>query len=256
MLKETPKSDPVLDKFLGLVSAEFDLIQGIEIVSAFDYSILPVQVRLAENRFEIVSDLLRKNEHAYKSHEKLVKLADLLRVSDLQVMLAIAEYACERKNQSVLTQMCTSLVKRNHGPAWSCVHKLAVYTCKTLIEQHKIILVSAKRVSHLDTVYFESVHNHAFNFNAIFNIYSSREKTMASLSEIERLLSFVLTYCSSDVIEEVLYQKSKIEQARENLEVLDEFAEKAVDDSLRFEKIHAQETMDFNSANFRHVFYF
>ena len=71
----------------------------------------------------------------------------------------------------------------------------------------------------METLLFESIYNHKFNFNFTFSVYSNREKTISSLSEIERLLSFVLTHCSSHLIEEVLYQKLKIEQARQKLEI-------------------------------------
>ena len=110
--KVIPESDLEVIKCMDLIKIELDLIKGIKIISSFDYSILPVQVRLAENRFEIIKDLLKKNENAYKSHELLISLAKVLQISDLnKVMLAIAEYSLEKKNMSVLTQLCNDLVK-------------------------------------------------------------------------------------------------------------------------------------------------
>ena len=102
-----------------------------------------MQVRLTKNRLEIVKDLLKKIEHSYKSYDKLLSLARALRINDLpQVMLIIAECALDKKNMSVLTHMCASLVKHNHGQAWTCVHNLALHLCRVLIEHHKIILYS------------------------------------------------------------------------------------------------------------------
>lgn len=44
-------------------------------------------------------------------------------------------------------------------------------------------------------------------------------KLLDNLSKIERLLSFVLTYCDADCIQEVIYQRLNIEKVRTRLEL-------------------------------------
>jgi neuroblastoma-amplified sequence len=146
--------------------------------------------------------------------------------------------------------------KANYGFAWSFVHKLAVHLCKNLIEQHKILLYSSteKADSDMETIVFESIYNHKFNFNTTFNVYSNREKTISNLNEIEKLLSFVLTYCDSNLIEEILYQKLKIENATHNLETFDEKYEYGNadenDNFLKFDQLLIQNKIDFEEENF------
>lgn len=124
--------------------------------------------------------------------------------------------------------MCNHLVRLNYCPAWSCVYKLAFHLSKNIADQFKIphesidyqldmemsdFLLAKKKKNSI----FRCVRNH--DFSAQMNtLFSNKSKTVRSLSEIEKLLSFALTHCDSHFIECILGQKNDIEIARIKLE--------------------------------------
>ena len=228
---ELGETEPNVRKYIELVEKERELIQAMQLIFEFDYNILPVQVRLKEDRADIIKDILKRNEHAYKEYDKVLLLASCLRakppslngkradgdcVEFSDVKLLMAECALEHKNFSVLSHICKSLISLNYGPAWLCAHKLAVNLSRNLIEQHRI---GAPKTASDENGTFEAISNHKFVFSSLTaSIYSSKEKTLVNLIEIEKLLAFVLTHCQADLIETILYQKMRVEKARDNLE--------------------------------------
>ena len=230
ILKELGETDTNVKKYIELVEKERELIQAMQLIFEFDYNILPVQVRLKEDRTDIIKDILKKNEHAYKEYDKVLLLSSYLHIKPslnkkladgdciefCDIKLLIAECALENKNFNVLNHVCKSLISLNYGPAWLCTHKLAINLCKNLIEQHRI---AVQKTTNDENCIFEAISNHKFIFSSLTSsIYSSKEKTIVNLIEIEKLLSFVLTHCKTDLIEMILYQKIKVEKARDNLE--------------------------------------
>ncbi|XP_047984540.1 LOW QUALITY PROTEIN: NBAS subunit of NRZ tethering complex-like [Leguminivora glycinivorella] len=63
------------------IQKELDLIASLEILSAFNLDILPIQVRLCEDRLTLIEKCLQSDPNAYMASSKLLKLAKLLRVA-------------------------------------------------------------------------------------------------------------------------------------------------------------------------------
>ncbi|XP_049879831.1 NBAS subunit of NRZ tethering complex-like isoform X2 [Pectinophora gossypiella] len=63
------------------IQQELDLIAALQILSAFDLGILPIQVRLCEDRMTLIEDCLKLDPNAYLASHKLLKLAKLLRIA-------------------------------------------------------------------------------------------------------------------------------------------------------------------------------
>ncbi|CAH2102970.1 unnamed protein product [Euphydryas editha] len=84
------------------IEQELDLIAALPILNAFNLIILPIQVRLCEDRMTLVEDCLTSDPNAYLASHKLLKLAKLLRIAgdDEQtregaVLAAVCERALE-----------------------------------------------------------------------------------------------------------------------------------------------------------------
>ncbi|XP_063357979.1 NBAS subunit of NRZ tethering complex-like [Cydia amplana] len=63
------------------IQKELDLIASLEILSAFNLDILPIQVRLCEDRLTLIEKCLQSDPNGYMASGKLLKLAKLLRVA-------------------------------------------------------------------------------------------------------------------------------------------------------------------------------
>ncbi|XP_045779272.1 neuroblastoma-amplified sequence-like isoform X2 [Maniola jurtina] len=82
------------------IEQELDLISALPILAAFNLSILPIQVRLCEDRMTLIEDCLQSDSNAYLASHKLLKLAKLLRIAgddeqtrEGQVLVVVGEYA-------------------------------------------------------------------------------------------------------------------------------------------------------------------
>ncbi|KAM3960846.1 LOW QUALITY PROTEIN: NBAS subunit of NRZ tethering complex [Aphomia sociella] len=82
------------------IQQELDLIAALQILSAFGLTILPIQVRLCEDRMTLIEDCLKLDANAYLASHKLLKLAKLLRIADddeqtreALVLQLVGEYA-------------------------------------------------------------------------------------------------------------------------------------------------------------------
>ena len=205
------KQHPELSK---QIAYEYDLMDAMRLIAdEFDFSILPVQVRLSQevSRFEIIKDILKKKEASYKSYGKLIELAEYLHLSDKnQVLLLIAEYSLEKNNLMILKEMCNRLMRENYGQTWKCVHKLAFHLCVSIAEQQKIAGDWFNDTNSADV--FLSLSRHQFNTSS--GLLSSREKTIKQLCEIENLLAFCLTNCDINRIQYILYEKLNVEKGK------------------------------------------
>ncbi|CAF1011878.1 unnamed protein product, partial [Brachionus calyciflorus] len=231
---EVLNSDPMLASCLKMITSEYDLITSMKLIADFNYSILPVQVRVKENKLDILKDILKKNENSYKNCDKLLELARNLHVNSTnsneipEVMLLIAENALEKNNFTILNQMCAHLIRLNCESAWLCVYKLALNIANYLCESHEIQVSIPQGDEQLEAIYshprekylFSSICHHKFNFKTTYRI--SKEKTVTNLAEIAKYLAFVVTNCDIDYIQIILFQKMSIESARNSLEMDDE----------------------------------
>ncbi|KAL0901958.1 hypothetical protein ABMA27_007101 [Loxostege sticticalis] len=63
------------------IQEELDLIAALQILHQFDLNLLPIQVRLCEDRMTLIEECLKMDPNAYLASHKLLKLAKLLRIS-------------------------------------------------------------------------------------------------------------------------------------------------------------------------------
>lgn len=168
--------DASLEICLKHIKDEHNLIHSMKIIAEFDYNILPVQIRVSENRMDILRDIVDKKDEAYKSYDKLIELAELLNIgvktkseskdkskedhAPVEEVLCelkqlIAEHALKKRNLSIAKKMCNDLIEHNYGPAWPCVYNLAFSLASNLIDTFKINMVK-------DNV-FLSIAHHQFD---------------------------------------------------------------------------------------------
>jgi hypothetical protein len=199
-----------LNELWKSLQQEYDLIEASYLLAEeFDYGILPVQIRVSDDagRFGLISDILKKKENAYKNYQKLIALADCLHLEDKnKVLLLIAEYSLDKNNLTILKEMTGKLMKEQYGQAWRCVHKLAYHLCASLAEQHKIANCQEEANICL------RISQHKFNVSSAIGILSSRDKTIKQILEIESLLTFCLTYCDIEMIDDILAEKLSLEK--------------------------------------------
>ncbi|XP_075977524.1 NBAS subunit of NRZ tethering complex-like [Anticarsia gemmatalis] len=82
------------------IQLELDLIFALQILGTFGLTILPIQVRLCENKISLIEDCLKQDSNAYLASHKLLKLATLLRIAgddeqtrEGQVLTLVCQYA-------------------------------------------------------------------------------------------------------------------------------------------------------------------
>ncbi|KAI5631323.1 secretory pathway protein sec39 domain-containing protein [Phthorimaea operculella] len=82
------------------IQEELDLISALQILNAFNLGVLPIQVRLCEDRMTLIEDCLKLDASAYLASHKLLKLAKLLRICgddeltrEGKVLQRVGEYA-------------------------------------------------------------------------------------------------------------------------------------------------------------------
>ncbi|KAK9304884.1 hypothetical protein QLX08_003941 [Tetragonisca angustula] len=107
------------------IKEEYDLINSLQILNEFDIDILPLQVRLMQDRLQLIKDCLNKREDAYKSRQRLLTLAYYLRIErnsskmlEGKILELIAKKALEVKDFTVCAETCQQLMKNNYIPAW------------------------------------------------------------------------------------------------------------------------------------------
>ncbi|KAK1127326.1 hypothetical protein K0M31_003870 [Melipona bicolor] len=113
------------------IKEEYDLINSLQILNEFDIDILPLQVRLMQDRLQLIKDCLNKREDAYKSRQRLLTLAYYLRIErnsskmlEGKVLELIAKKALEVKDFTVCAETCQQLMKNNYIPAWTVALEL------------------------------------------------------------------------------------------------------------------------------------
>ncbi|XP_045511446.1 neuroblastoma-amplified sequence-like isoform X1 [Colias croceus] len=79
------------------VEEEIDLIEALPILNAFRIKLLPIQIRLCEDRMKLIEDCLKSESSSFLASEKLLQVAKMLRV---------AGDDDEAREGMVLTQVC------------------------------------------------------------------------------------------------------------------------------------------------------
>ncbi|XP_076245721.1 NBAS subunit of NRZ tethering complex [Calliopsis andreniformis] len=108
------------------IKEEYDLINSLQILNEFNINILPLQVRLMQDRLRLIQDCLNNREDAHKSQQRLLTLATYLRIDmnnsrarEGKVMELIAKKALAVKDFNVCAATCQQLIQNNYIPAWT-----------------------------------------------------------------------------------------------------------------------------------------
>ncbi|XP_060067245.1 NBAS subunit of NRZ tethering complex-like [Ylistrum balloti] len=162
LIRETPLPPSIQE--------ELDLIGSLALLDDFSVSVLPLQVRLSDDRLDLVRQAVRSKPTSFKQRQKLLRLGHLLRVSgedrslrEGEVLHLIAEAAVKGEDFLFAFEVCEDLMSQCYGNAWN--------TCVDLAWQEKFTDMAAKT----------------------------------------KLLSFSVTYCTSDMIEPILQAKALLE---------------------------------------------
>ncbi|GFT32150.1 neuroblastoma-amplified sequence [Nephila pilipes] len=113
------------------IEEEFDLITSISLLKEFNVAILPLQVRLSENRMSIVKEVLQRKESNYKKSHKIMKLANLLRAGNLgareregKVLTLIGDHAFQVNDYNECLAACQKLMNKGHEEGWLICYTL------------------------------------------------------------------------------------------------------------------------------------
>nr|XP_034172180.1 neuroblastoma-amplified sequence-like isoform X2 [Osmia lignaria] len=108
------------------IKEEYDLINSLQILTEFNIDILPLQVRLMQDRLRLIQDCLNTREDAHKCRQRLLTLANYLRIErnngrtrEGKVLELIAKKALEIKDFTVCAATCQQLMQNNYVPAWT-----------------------------------------------------------------------------------------------------------------------------------------
>ncbi|CAK9831040.1 NBAS subunit of NRZ tethering complex [Anthophora retusa] len=113
------------------IKEEYDLINSLQILNEFNIDILPFQVRLKQDRLKLIEDCLNNREDAHKSRQRLLTLANYLRIEknnsktrEGKVLELIARKALEVKDFNVCAATCQQLIQNHYIPAWTVALEL------------------------------------------------------------------------------------------------------------------------------------
>ncbi|XP_008201876.1 neuroblastoma-amplified sequence [Nasonia vitripennis] len=114
------------------VKEEYDLIESLQILHEFHINILPLQVRMTQDRIKLIEDCLNSRNDAYKSKQKLINLSKYLRIErknnklrEAKVLNLIAKKAFEKKDYNFSSSTVQQMMKNHYQSAWSIALDLA-----------------------------------------------------------------------------------------------------------------------------------
>ncbi|XP_021365609.1 neuroblastoma-amplified sequence-like [Mizuhopecten yessoensis] len=114
------------------IQEELDLIGSLALLDDFSVSVLPLQVRLSDDRLDLVRQAVKCKPTSFKQRQKLLRLGHLLRVSgddrnlrEGQVLHLIAEAAVKGEDFMFAFEVCEDLMSQCYGNAWNICVDLA-----------------------------------------------------------------------------------------------------------------------------------
>ncbi|XP_033108783.1 neuroblastoma-amplified sequence-like [Anneissia japonica] len=138
-----------------VIQQELDLVASLALLDDFKVSVLPLQVRLCEDRLELVAEALESSPNAYKDLRKLTKLAKLLRIcggNEMErkgkVFSLITKKAMKVNDYKLAYQVCSELVADNYSAIWPVCRQLGEAPDFKELEAKSGLLAFA--VSHCD----------------------------------------------------------------------------------------------------------
>lgn len=115
------------------IQERLDLIEGVVLLRSFGIDKLPLQVRLMQDRSNLITKALEVNDRAYQKTESLLRLGMLLRVGGSnkekrkgQILVKIVEKALHLKDFPFAFSLCQEMVHMPYEPAWTVCWKLAL----------------------------------------------------------------------------------------------------------------------------------
>nr|XP_042904334.1 neuroblastoma-amplified sequence [Parasteatoda tepidariorum] len=126
------------------IEEEFDLISSLSLLQELGVVILPLQVRLCENRMTIVQEALQKKAKNYKKSAKIMKLAFLLRAGtsnnherEGKVWTLLGDHAFQVKDYKECYSSCKRIMEGGYEEGW--------LVCYTLGQCNEFDDVSARK---------------------------------------------------------------------------------------------------------------
>ncbi|CAD6224651.1 GSCOCG00005485001-RA-CDS [Cotesia congregata] len=114
-----------------LIQEEYDLINSLQILNEFNINILPLQVRLCQDKLKLIESCLTNKRNAYKRQQRLLTLATYLNIEgkntrsrEGKVLELIAEKAYQQQDYDIATSTCQKLIDSSYFPAWKIIQTL------------------------------------------------------------------------------------------------------------------------------------
>lgn len=102
----------------------------MQILNEFNIDILPLQVRLLKEKITLIENCLNNKSNAYKSKQKLLNLANYLRIESKNIKLRegkvldlIAKKAFDLKDYKFCASVITQMMKSNYQLSWEIALK-------------------------------------------------------------------------------------------------------------------------------------
>ncbi|KAK6630113.1 hypothetical protein RUM44_005664 [Polyplax serrata] len=135
------------------VCEELDLIEAVQLLGDFDIHVLPLQVRKHNQRIKLVEACLTAKPKNYRSCQRLLQLAQTLRIygedrtrREGEVLIMIAQFSLGSSDFQYCSEICGRLVTRNYSPAWTVVKQLA--NCEDYTNRTNKLLLLAFSILH------------------------------------------------------------------------------------------------------------
>ncbi|XP_028411208.1 LOW QUALITY PROTEIN: neuroblastoma-amplified sequence-like [Dendronephthya gigantea] len=129
------------------VQEELDLITALSMFAEYNVSVLPLQVRLCQDKAELIEKSLDSSPASYKDPGKLLRLASLLQMSGSdektrrgRVLSLVAQRALDHDDFTVAYNTCAELVKTGYIPGWKICRTLGQNTEFTNLKARQKLL--------------------------------------------------------------------------------------------------------------------
>ncbi|KAK0092818.1 hypothetical protein PV326_000527 [Microctonus aethiopoides] len=115
----------------SLIQMEFELIYSLQILNEFNIDILPMQVRLCQDRLKLIENCLNNRHDSYKRQQRLLMLATYLRIEgdnirsrEGKVLELVAKKAFDAEDYNDCSLICQKLINNNYFIAWRIIKQL------------------------------------------------------------------------------------------------------------------------------------
>ncbi|KAK0162101.1 hypothetical protein PV327_008465 [Microctonus hyperodae] len=114
-----------------LIQMEFELIYSLQILNEFNIDILPMQVRVCQDRLKLIENCLNNRIDNYKRQQRLLMLATYLRIEgdnirsrEGKVLELVAKKAFDAEDYNDCSLICQKLINNNYFIAWRIIKQL------------------------------------------------------------------------------------------------------------------------------------